>query len=765
MKITPRLELTDVPEIVGEGLTQYAPEELPLLVSLHRARLFEEAGEYEKAIAEICPNTSRGPDTKGLGLYVSGELYLRFGASIGHLGAARHTPGAQARAAHFIAESIRLFNDAKLTYKVAEARVERARCFLREGKLQEAEGVLVPALATLGDDPEAYRAKAVAVLLTAVVLDDLGRRVEAYELLKEYEHLFLSCGSPILLGRYYNNLGMLREKLAEESGREEYLQAARIDHAGASGLFEEAGAWRLFAQSENNCGILLRRLGRYEEATEHIGRALDIFSDLRDAGHQGDAWDSLARVHIEQRRYMEAELAAGKAVSAHEKGERPAALAEALTTLGVAQVGSGPLRHLDAWRTFNRAVKVAETAGAFPMAGQAALAIVEKLRGGLASRKRAKIYLRACSFMKEIQSARLQRRLTEVGCDIIETLLAQDPAGRVSSERACEVAAHEALSQLGSAPSSGDDSPLFIKGESVRARWLWARREHERSGREGSFVFVDCSALEKKSHYEPGEFTRMVWEAEHGTLVLDELQELSHERRKQVWLLLTRRVVERPGPNSRRERVDVRVIAATSRDLSEEVLGSGFPVELYERLSDSDQRVAPTPKAFEELLALLGCLLKGEVERYDPAGTKLPMAAGLLRVPADRAVAALTPLLESMADAPAPLAPRASGATASARFKALEAEDEMSYGEFLESSNRKEHEFFRKALVAAEGHITVAASLLNIDRRTLDYKLNNYYPDLNVLRVQSNRRGTQRGTADENPDVTKKPARTRKRRR
>jgi transcriptional regulator of acetoin/glycerol metabolism len=474
----------------------------------------------------------------------------------------------------------------------------------------------------------------------------------------------------------------------------------------------------------------------------------------------------LARVQIEQRRYPEAERTAKKAVRGHETGERPAALSEALTTLAVAQAESGPLRHLDAWQNFKRAVEVAERAGALPMAGTAALATVEKLGGSLTSKDRANIFLRACSYTKEIQSPALQRRLIEAGCDIIRTWLARDRARSEPSELAGEVAAFEALSLLDSARPSGDNSPLLIKGDSALARRLWARREHERSGRQGSFVVVDCSALEKKRHYEPGELARKMSEAAGGTILLDEVQELSDERRKQLWQPLTRR-----------ECVDVRIIAGTSCDLSEEVLGGRFPVELYERLSDRGLMVVPTPEAFEELLALLGCLFKDEVERYDPAATKLPMAAGLLRVPADRAVAALTTLLASMADAPAPqeaVAPRTSGAAASARFEALAAGDEMSYGEFLDWTSRTEHEFIREALVAAGGCKTQASSQLNIDRHTLDYKLNNYYPDLKVLcngrgrgkgRAQPARsgNGTQRGTADETPGITKKRKRIRKR--
>jgi tetratricopeptide (TPR) repeat protein len=285
------LKLADAPVIVGEGLTRYAPEELPLLEALCRARVFEEAGEYEKAfeaLAEWCPNTSQGPHTEGLGPYASGELYLRCGALVGHLGAARHTRGAQARALNFIAEGARRFKQAGLKFKLAESRVEQARCRWREGNLQEAERLLNPALETFGDDPDAFRAKSVAVLLAAVVYDDLGRRVEAYELLKKSEQLFLSCGSTVLLGRYHNNLGIIRDKLAEESAREEYLQVALIDHSGASGLLKEAEAWRLYAHSENNCGVLLRRLGRLDEATEHISRALNTLSK-NDVGHKADA--------------------------------------------------------------------------------------------------------------------------------------------------------------------------------------------------------------------------------------------------------------------------------------------------------------------------------------------------------------------------------------------------------------------------------------------------------------------------------------------
>jgi tetratricopeptide (TPR) repeat protein len=777
VKITPHLELADAPETLGNGLMLFATEEQALMRSLRRARALEEAGEYEAPLNELskwCPNATQRPRTDGLGPLASGELLLRVGVLVGYLGSARHTRGAQARAKRLIAESIGYFEQAGMKRKVEEGHVELARCRHREGDFDGAGRLLWRALEALGDDGDGLRAKLVALLLASVVEDDMGRRVKAYDLLKDSAPLFSSSGSPLLLGRFYNNLGIIREKLGEESGREEYLEAALIDHAGACGLFEEGGAHRLLAQSENNCALLLIRLKRFDDAARRLERSLRLFGQLGDAGHEADVKETWAQLHLAQRRYAEAERYAKEAVSDLEGGERQAVLVDALTTLGTAQAESGPLRFSDAWKTFARAVAVAEKAGALGKAGLAALTAVEKLGGGLTFKDAGNIYVRACSFLEGVQSARTQKRQIEAGLKIIKDRLARDYAGRGPTEQAGEVAAAGALFAFAAPGPSGDRTPMLIKGDSAGARRLRARREHEQSERRGRFVAVNCAALEKNRSYEPESFARRARRASGGTLFLDEVQELSGERRRQLWCLLTQGVIGTTGPQP--QRVDVRIIAGTSCDLSAEVMRDGFPVGLYERLCGYGPQNALSAEDFQELRALAGCLIKNEVEHSDPGGKKMPGVAGLSRVPAAHAVEAITLLLTSASDAAASQGGRAPGpggatAVAAARFEALEAAGDGGYGEFKECARRIEHELLRKALIAAEGHITVAARLLNINRRRLDYMLNNEYPDLNVLRAPCSRRGrptrlkagTKRrpaGSADEVPDVPKKRPQT-----
>jgi len=497
----------------GDMRQQLSYEEQVLRVC-RAARVLEDAGEYEgarEALSEPWPAASWRPLTDGLGSPAAGELLLRAGALTGRAGSAKQTLGAQQRARKLIVESILLFKQAKLKQKVAEAQVELARCHWREGDFEEARGLLGKALAAAGEDAEGERITASALLLAAVVEDDSGWLDKAYDLLKKSAPLFLSCGSPVLLARFYNYLGVVRDKLYEESGREEYLQEARIDHAGASGLFEDAGAKRLLAQSENNCGLLLLKLKMFDEAAARLRHALDLFNELGDAGSAAIVKDSIARLHIAQGRYAEAARVAEEAVKESEGGGRLAVLADMLTTLGEAQAGLGPAHHVAAWKTLVRAVVVAEETGAGEKAGLAALTVVEKCEG-LSFEVAANIYERACQHLEGTQSARTRKRLNEAARKIFKARLARDSAAPRLAERAFVSAAPETLPAL-AAPElpGGHTTPHRMEGDEVRP--LWARRAHEPRVAGGEAPI--CAKVWEAAHMDYEEFEECAGQLEH----------------------------------------------------------------------------------------------------------------------------------------------------------------------------------------------------------------------------------------------------------
>ena len=150
------------------------------------------------------------------------------------------------------------------------------------------------------------------------------------------------------------------------------------------------------------------------------------------------------------------------------------------------------------------------------------------------------------------------------------------------------------------------DSTVLISGESGTGKELAARAIHELSARaQGPFIAVNCAALPEALieselfGHERGAFTgaqaRRLGRfelAEGGTLFLDEVAELQASLQAKLLRVLQERSFERVG-GGKAIKADVRVIAATNRDLEREVFESRFRPDLYWRLAVFPIRMPP----------------------------------------------------------------------------------------------------------------------------------------------------------------------------
>jgi two-component system, NtrC family, response regulator HydG len=161
------------------------------------------------------------------------------------------------------------------------------------------------------------------------------------------------------------------------------------------------------------------------------------------------------------------------------------------------------------------------------------------------------------------------------------------------------------------------DSSVLVSGDSGTGKELVARAIHQNSARAtGPFVPTHCGALadtlleSELFGHEKGSFTGAARQrlgrfelADGGTLFLDEIGEISHSTQVKLLRVLQERTFERVG-GEETVRVDVRVIAATNRDLRDEVRQGRFREDLFYRLNVVEIVVPPLRERREDIPAI-----------------------------------------------------------------------------------------------------------------------------------------------------------------
>src|SRR5215469_5466207 len=158
------------------------------------------------------------------------------------------------------------------------------------------------------------------------------------------------------------------------------------------------------------------------------------------------------------------------------------------------------------------------------------------------------------------------------------------------------------------------DATVLILGETGTGKELIARAVHERSRRRDKpMVRVNCTSISKELFeseffgHAKGAFTGAIKDragrfeaAAGGTLFLDEISEIPLELQSKLLRVLQEKSYERVGEEKTR-RADVRIVAATNRDLKKEVEEGRFREDLYYRLNVFPLRVAPLRERKEDI--------------------------------------------------------------------------------------------------------------------------------------------------------------------
>jgi two-component system response regulator AtoC len=307
----------------------------------------------------------------------------------------------------------------------------------------------------------------------------------------------------------------------------------------------------------------------------------------------------------------------------------------------------------------------------------------------------------------------------------------------------------QVIAKVADAPST-----VLIQGESGTGKELVATALHEKSWRrERPFIKINCAAIPRELveaelfGFEKGAFTGAVQSkpgrfelADGGTLFLDEIGEIPVEMQVKLLRVLQESEFERVG-GIKTTRVEVRLIAATSRDLAREIQAGRFREDLFYRLNVVPIHLPPLRERREDIAALVehfrqkyNVRLKKSVERIDDealsclAAYSWPGNIRELENVLERTILfSETPVIRA-ADLPASL--RTVAPLPQENHAAAAASPGAGPGSLKEIVREQvkaiERDHIVQGLAATGGNVTRTAKMLSISRKSLQMKMKEF---------------------------------------
>ncbi len=275
------------------------------------------------------------------------------------------------------------------------------------------------------------------------------------------------------------------------------------------------------------------------------------------------------------------------------------------------------------------------------------------------------------------------------------------------------------------------DVSVLVTGESGTGKELVARAIHDKGRRwDKAFMAINCSAIPEQLleselfGYKKGAFTGanadkkgLIEHAEGGTLFLDEVGDLPAALQAKLLRVLQEREIRRLG-DVETKKIDMRVIAATNKNLHEEIKKGSFREDLYFRLNIVEIHIPPLRDRVEDITPLVGHFIKSACETHGRSVRRVnPEAMSvLLRHPWYGNVRELQNAIER--------------AVVLSRGEELTEEDlklqHYSEEELLQSGltlEEFERRLVEKTLAETDGNRTRSAEKLGVSLRWLQYRL------------------------------------------
>jgi two-component system response regulator HydG len=324
----------------------------------------------------------------------------------------------------------------------------------------------------------------------------------------------------------------------------------------------------------------------------------------------------------------------------------------------------------------------------------------------------------------ERQSLLLENQLLKARLEGLGNIIVTSPALRATMDLVRQAA-----------PS---DATVLVLGESGTGKELVARLIHSLSPRaRGDFVAINCSAIPESIleselfGYERGAFTNAVARKEGrierahgGTLFLDEIGELSPTVQVKLLRVLQEREIERLGGHVA-IKVDARIVAATNKDLEEQVEKGLFRADLFYRLNVITVHLPPLRARREDIPLLAGHFLRTYAEKNKKNVTGLSRAAldVLENYPWPGNVRELQHALERAVVLSRNEILGPEDFEAKVRGTKVDAAPEVLFKIGSQTMDELEHRVIRETVRFAKDDKTLAAQLLGISVRTIYRKL------------------------------------------
>lgn len=293
---------------------------------------------------------------------------------------------------------------------------------------------------------------------------------------------------------------------------------------------------------------------------------------------------------------------------------------------------------------------------------------------------------------------------------------------------------------------ASSEASVMITGPSGAGKEVMARYIHDQSARaEHDFVAINCAAIPDNMleatlfGYEKGAFTGAIQacpgkfeQAQHGTILLDEITEMDLNLQAKLLRVLQEREVERLG-SRKTIKLDVRVLATSNRDLMEAVREGKFREDLYYRLNVFPIRWLPLAQRKDDIIPIAEHLLSRhcmEMGREIPeltANAKMKLLGhgwpGNVRELDNVIQRALILSAENVIEAEDILVEEFAVDHIAAEIKETQQQELQAQPDFKMEIRDQENRIILDALESCRGRRKEVAEMLGISPRTLRYKL------------------------------------------